>query len=94
MKTSIGRVNAKVEEICVDTGCTMSLVDRSFLRRNAPDAEIQSLPCPLKVRGIGDNVHSSSDYVLLNLYIPGNVQGESKVAHVPTGNPRSGQLEG
>ena len=58
-------------DLCFDTGCTMSLIDRKFLRENLPDAEIKKMPTPMTVRGIGNRKHSASEYVKIKMYLPG-----------------------
>ncbi len=58
-------------EWCFDTGCTMSLIDRQFLREANPDAEIKEMPTPMMVKGIGDRRHNASEYVILKMYLPG-----------------------
>ena len=58
-------------ELCFDTGCTMSLIDRKFLRENHPDAEIKKMPTPMTVKGIGTKRHEASEYVRIKMYLPG-----------------------
>ena len=59
-----------VESICIDSGCTMSLIDRQFLRKVSPEAQIKSVT-PITVRGLGTNVHQCSEFVMLDLFLPG-----------------------
>lgn len=71
--TITGRLQEKgaAADVCLDSGCTMSLVDKGFLQRYAPDAKIQSMASPIVVRGIGPDQHPTSAYVKLSLYLPG-----------------------
>ena len=57
-------------DLCFDTGCTMSLIDRKFLRENHPDAEIKKMPTPMTVKGIGSKRHEASEYVRIKMYLP------------------------
>ncbi len=58
-------------EFCFDTGCTMSLIDRKFLLEIVPGIVIKKMPSPMTVRGIGTNTHDASEYVQLQMYLPG-----------------------
>ena len=64
--------NGSLADICFDTGCVMSLVDRQFLREQVPDVEIRKMPTPMTVRGIGSKRHEASEFVSLEMYLPGN----------------------
>jgi hypothetical protein len=61
---------APLEEVCVDSGCTMSIIDRKFLKRVLPNAtptKVESVP----VRGIGKTVQQCDQHVTFELYLPG-----------------------
>ena len=58
-------------DLCFDTGCTMSLIDRKFLRDNHPTAEVKKMPTPMTVKGIGTKKHNASEYVKIRMYLPG-----------------------
>ena len=57
-------------DLCFDTGCTMSLIDRKFLRDNHPAAEIKKMPTPMTVKGIGSKKHEASEYARIKMYLP------------------------
>lgn len=71
-----------MEDLCLDTGYTMSLVDRKWLHALKPDAVIRRTTNSVTVRGIGDRQHSSSDYATLDLYVEGKVKGKTAIAHI------------
>ena len=58
--------------ICLDTGCTMSLVDRNFLLSNCPNIKISTMATPMEVRGIGSASHAANQYALVDFCLPGN----------------------
>ena len=64
--------DGQVVSICLDTGCTASLIDRGFLNEHIPGAEIKKMASPMKVRGLGSSSHAAGDYVELDLYLPAN----------------------
>ncbi len=57
--------------VCLDTGCRVSLVDKTWLAKKHPSPKISTMPVPLKVRGIGASRHESEEFALTALYIPG-----------------------
>ena len=57
--------------ICLDTGCSMSLIDRNFLLKEISEAVIRQMASSISVRGIGTINHNTHEYVLLDIYIPG-----------------------
>ena len=57
--------------VCLDTGCTMSLIDRAFLMEEAPAVRIQQMASPIPVRGISSTVHQCSEYAIVDLFLPG-----------------------
>ena len=62
-------------EICMDTGCTMSLIDREFLQTLMQVGlviDIKKMPTPMTVRGLGTNQHDASEYACVSIYLPGS----------------------
>jgi hypothetical protein len=60
-----------IDTTCWDTGCNASLIDRSWLKRMSPGSEIRTMATALTVKGIEGNSHDTSEYVILNLRVPG-----------------------
>ena len=71
-----------IEQMCLDTGCTMSLVDREFLSRLLPNSVIQKLSTSITVRGIGSATNSCDEFVSLEIYMPGMIKGKPHLAHI------------
>ena len=62
-------------EICLDTGCTMSLIDRQFLKKLMDlglVVDIKKMPTPMRVRGLGTRQHDASEYTCISMYLPGS----------------------
>lgn len=56
----------EAEPVCLDTGCTMSLVNKQWLHKQGfPIDQIRTLPAPITVKGIGGVKHSSSEYATI-----------------------------
>ena len=68
--------------MCIDSGCTMSLIDRSFLKEQIPKATIQRVNRPIGVRGIGSSRYTTDKFVVIDLFIKGIVDGKNATAHL------------
>ena len=66
------RPRGPVEAVCLDTGCTMSIIDREFLLKQVPKATIRRMASPITVRGVGQGTHSCNKFARLDLYLQGN----------------------
>lgn len=64
---------------CLDTGCGVSLVDKTWLAKKYPSQKISTIPIPLKVRGIGVSSYELEKFALTALYMPGLDQGGLEV---------------
>ena len=75
-------LDGKLAKVCADTGCTMSLIDRKYLLEAKPDATIHKTKQPIRVHGIGDKLHDSSEYTELDFYVAGTLPDQSPaIAH-------------
>ena len=57
--------------VCLDTGSGVSLVNKAWLAKKYPSQKINTMPVPLKVRGIGASRHESGEFALTAFYTPG-----------------------
>ena len=55
--------------VCVNTDCTMSLIDQAFLKKMRPDIEVKCLTKVISLREIEAAKHLSDEWVVLNIYI-------------------------
>ena len=68
---------AIADMVCWDTGCSVTLIDRAFLKAQLPKHTILRKELPLVVRGIGSSHHSTTEYVNLDIYVPGRHNGRT-----------------
>ena len=76
--------NDIAKNICVDTNCIMSFVDRSYFRRvlSYYDARIRIIVQNIQIKKIDVKLHDISKYIELNFYIVDKRQNNFKiVAH-------------
>ena len=70
--------DSEAELLCFDTGCSITLVDRAWfekmlpaLKRAIPGLEVRLMTKAITVRGLGSNMHQSSQYAVFPLLLPG-----------------------
>ena len=68
--------------ICLDPGCPIILGDREFLRQHVPDFEklINRTPHPIPVRGLGNKITESSEYLITDVYFKGLIGEKESLA--------------
>ena len=50
----------------------MSIIDREFLLKQAPEIMIRRMASPIMVRGVGQGMHNCNEFAQLDLYLQGN----------------------
>lgn len=63
----------------LDTGCGVTLVDRSWVAQQLPNQKISKIAIPLKVRGIDSAKHNSNEFVSVSLYFLGRDKSKQLV---------------
>lgn len=62
---------------CLDTGCGVTLVDKTWLLRQLSQQKIKEMSTPSKVRGIGSSKHKSAQFAEVSLFLPDeNMEGQ------------------
>ena len=67
------------QEICVDSGCGVTLADKPWLLALLPEVEIRRMASPLRVKGLGSAMHDTDEYVLIPMYIPSTKSDGTRV---------------
>lgn len=75
-------IAAEYLRVCADTGCSMTLIDRTLLRRLLPELNPSKLSSPISVRGLGDAMHKTSEYVNISVAIDGKLRGKAVTAQL------------
>lgn len=68
---AMGAAKVTEDELCFDTGCSITLVDRAWLKQVLLDKEVRRMASPIMVRGLGSNKHQTSEYAIFPLLLPG-----------------------
>ena len=74
--------NGTLEPICVDSGCTMTLVDRKFLLEQLPEIQIQKTTESVTVRCIGSKTFAVNEFFTFSIYIPGSTAEGPAIARL------------
>jgi hypothetical protein len=59
--------SAKAEPCCFDTGCSVLLIDKQFLKKQDPTALIYTIASPLKINRISGNQYTISEYIVATM---------------------------
>ena len=72
----------EAEDMCLDTGCGASLIDRDFLAQKIPGYQnlMKQKSEAIRVRDIDNAMLSSSDYLSLRFRLPGELKQMSAIA--------------
>lgn len=71
--------------VCLDPGCLITLGDRALLRASVEgfDSLVRKQACPILVRGYGNKITSAIEYIVMDAYFSGTLEGEEALAKVP-----------
>jgi len=67
--------------ICLDTRCTMTLVNQQFLREQAFNTVIWQMPSSITVCELGSNSHELGKYTVVNLYLSSKNEHMTIISH-------------
>ncbi|RKF55477.1 hypothetical protein OnM2_089039 [Erysiphe neolycopersici] len=65
--------------VCLDSGCTMSLIDKNFLLQQYPTAKLLTMSTPMTVRGIGNHTYDTSQFLQVDIFLP---KGKVSAGHI------------
>ena len=74
--------NSIKSNICVDTECDMSLIDRQFLKNILSNKEIYIMSIAIAIRDIDDRSHILSKYIDLNIWILESNKNDSIMTYI------------
>ena len=67
------------DDVCLDTGCGVTLIDRVWLTKLLSNAILAKMASPLRVQGVGFLQHETSEYLVTPCYFPGIDKHGNKV---------------
>ena len=62
------QLHSKLHSLCLDSGYTISLIDRQFLLREIRNVAIKKIPTLINVRGIGNKKYNASEYTQVQFF--------------------------
>ena len=63
---------------CLDTGAGITLLDRLQRTKHFPDSEISKMSSPIRVRGLGNTMHTTDEFVTVTTYSEGELPDGSR----------------
>lgn len=70
------------DDVCLDSGCIMTLIGWEYLQQMAPKSRIQKLGTPISIRGVGVATDLTDKYTIIDLYVDGQTVNGPKIAHL------------
>lgn len=58
------------EDMCIDSGCGVTLADKPWLLALSPHVEVREIISPLCVKGLDSTMHDTDEHVSILMYIP------------------------
>lgn len=77
------KLGPRDKDVYLDTSCTPTVVDRTFLNEQAPDAEVKTLGDTLTINGICSDKYQAKEFVRLFFCFKATVSGEDMVVAIP-----------
>src|SRR5438552_3493641 len=62
--------SATPEQVCLDSGCSITLTDASWIQEQLPRIQVWTMATPLRVCSLSAATHTSMAYILLPMYFP------------------------
>ena len=72
--------DSQESEACADTGCSVTLGDKKYVLRMVPGIEIRKMASPVPVKGLGNRIVMTDEYVVLTIFVDGLVDGVARTA--------------
>jgi len=69
-------VTGQDHNICVDSGCGMTVPDEQWFRETFPQAHTATMPAPIRIKGIASDAHLSNLYSVVTIFVPRRRQDE------------------
>ncbi len=70
--------------VCADSGTSMTMMDRKLKEKDLPQAHVHTMAFPARVRGIGNDVHETSEYIIQEIFFPRGKDKEGRPATART----------
>ena len=73
-----------VNMVCADSGTSITMMDRKLKERDLPDAHTHLMAVPARVRGIGNDIHETNEYIIHEIYLPDGKDTDGRVVTAKT----------
>ena len=67
-----------------DSGTSITIIDRKIKDVSIPDVYIYTIAVPARVRGIGNDIYKTSEYIIHEIYLPDSTNKDSKIVIAKT----------
>ncbi len=70
--------------VCTDSGTSITMIDRKLKEKDLPQVYVYTMAFPARVRGIGNNVHKTSEYIIQEIFFSRGKDKEGRPATART----------
>ena len=67
-----------------DSGTSITIIDRKIKDVSIPNVYIHTIAVPTRVRGIGNDIYETSEYIIHEIYLPDSTDKDSKIVTAKT----------
>ena len=70
--------------VYTDSGTSITIIDRKIKDVSIPNVYIHTIAVPARIRGIGNDIYKTSEYIIHEIYLPDSTDKDSKIVTVKT----------
>ena len=67
-----------------DSGTSITMIDRKMKDVSIPNVYIHTIAVPTRVRGIGNDIYKTSEYIIHEIYLPDSTDKDGKIVIAKT----------
>ena len=67
-----------------DSGTSITMIDRKMKDVSIPNVYIHTIAFPTRVRGIGNDIYETSEYIIHEIYLPDSTDKDGKIVIAKT----------
>ena len=71
---------AEESDVLLDTSCSVTLEDRTYLLKQVPGLEIKKIISSIPIRGVGNKIIYLDEYAIVTIYINSIINGILRTA--------------
>ena len=70
--------------VYTDSGTSITIIDRKIKDVSIPNVYIYTIAVPTRIRGIGNDIYKTSEYIIHEIYLPDSTDKDDKIVIAKT----------